>query len=414
MTYDLSKSISNKSTNIENVLVLQGGGSLGAFGCGVYKALAQKGIKIDIAAGTSIGGVNAAIIAGSKNNNEKRPEELLEDFWLEIADSYVEVDNMSHLIVPLLQQSISNFYNYSLPSHQKRNSQILDSLSFRNKSLSSFLSAAIFGVNKMFMPRWALEYALKDPEYFDPANWTYLYDHSPLAKTLEKYVDYSKLRPDGNPYARLIMTAVNVLTSEPLTFDSFNQQITPKHILATCGYSSYNFRWIEVEKGVYAWDGSLLSNTPLREVIDASPVKDKRIFLVENYPKRIDSLPENLPEVHHRTRDIIFCDKTLSTVQMSKVITRYLRYIDELYQVIESSVDLNKVDQRQLEKIRKKYKRYKEETGAEIKGVYYISREESGHSIYENADFSPHSIKASIKDGEQKTKEVISKIENEG
>jgi NTE family protein len=36
---------------------------------------------------------------------------------------------------------------------------------------------------------------------------------------------------------------------------------------------------------VYAWDGSLLSNTPLREVIDASPVNDKRIFLAENYPK---------------------------------------------------------------------------------------------------------------------------------
>jgi predicted acylesterase/phospholipase RssA len=31
----------------------------------------------------------------------------------------------------------------------------------------------------------------------------------------------------------------------------------------------------EVEKGVYAWDGSLLSNTPLREVIEVSPVKDK-------------------------------------------------------------------------------------------------------------------------------------------
>ena len=51
---------------------------------------------------------------------------------------------------------------------------------------------------------------------------------------------------------------------------------------------------MEVEKGLYAWDGSLLSDTPLREVIEASPVKDKRIFLVENYPKNIDKLPSNL------------------------------------------------------------------------------------------------------------------------
>jgi NTE family protein len=63
------------SDDIENVLVLQGGGSLGAFGCGVYKALAKSNIKIDIIAGTSIGGLNASIIAGSK---EDHPEKALE------------------------------------------------------------------------------------------------------------------------------------------------------------------------------------------------------------------------------------------------------------------------------------------------------------------------------------------------
>ena len=54
------------SDTIENVLILQGGGSLGAFGCGVLKALASSNIKIDIIAGTSIGGLNASIIAGSR------------------------------------------------------------------------------------------------------------------------------------------------------------------------------------------------------------------------------------------------------------------------------------------------------------------------------------------------------------
>jgi NTE family protein len=50
------------SSKIENVLVLQGGGSLGAFGCGVFKALTNKNIRFDIVAGTSIGGINAAVI----------------------------------------------------------------------------------------------------------------------------------------------------------------------------------------------------------------------------------------------------------------------------------------------------------------------------------------------------------------
>jgi NTE family protein len=54
------------SNSIENVLILQGGGCLGAFGCGVFKALASSNIKLDIIAGTSIGGLNASIIAGSR------------------------------------------------------------------------------------------------------------------------------------------------------------------------------------------------------------------------------------------------------------------------------------------------------------------------------------------------------------
>ncbi len=87
-----SSSSSGNSKVIENVLILQGGGSLGAFGCGVFKALSQKDVKIDIVAGTSIGGVNAAIIAGSKN--EKQPEQLLEQFWLELADSFVDLDKI--------------------------------------------------------------------------------------------------------------------------------------------------------------------------------------------------------------------------------------------------------------------------------------------------------------------------------
>lgn len=73
------------SNNTENVLVLQGGGSLGAFGCGVFKALADNDIKIDIVAGTSMGGINAAIIAGSIDT--EHPERTLEEFWLELAEN---------------------------------------------------------------------------------------------------------------------------------------------------------------------------------------------------------------------------------------------------------------------------------------------------------------------------------------
>ena len=411
-----SSSSKNNSKTIENVLILQGGGSLGAFGCGVFKALAKRNIKIDIVAGTSIGGVNAAIIAGSKDRDH--PEQLLEQFWLELSDSFVDMNHtssFSYFSIPkFVEQLLQSYYYYSSFGREEEEEENDHSTNanekIKIKQLRSFYSSAIFGNDKMFKPRWKPEYANSDPEYFAPQKWTYLYDHSPLAKTLDKYIDYKKLNPKGKPNARLIITATNILTAQALVFDSSKQQITAEHILASTGYPLYNFPWIEVEKGVYAWDGGLLSNTPLREVIDASPVNDKWIFFVENYPKNIDILPRNLPEVYHRARDIIFCDKTEHNVTMSKVISGYLQYIEELYQIVEKRTDHAKLDKEQLKRIRHKYKKYKEERGAEIKKIFYISREEPFPHIYENADFSPGTIKNSIEEGETKTNQAIGEI----
>jgi NTE family protein len=414
-----SPSSAYNNNKLENVLILQGGGSLGAFGCGVFKALANNNIKLDIVAGTSIGGINAAIIAGSKD--EKHPEQMLEQFWLELSQSFVDLDKVtlptSSTSLPKFVEDMlvsSGYYFYNLPpysSDQQRNNShktlSAKEHTIKMNQLKSFYSSAIFGNDKMFKPRWSEESILTDPDYFAPQKWTYMYDFSPLVKTLERYINYDKLKPNGNSNTRLILTAVNVLTAEPLTFDSFKQQITAKHILATSAYPLYNFPWVEVEDGVFAWDGGLLSNTPLREVIDASPVNDKRIGIVENYPKKVDSLPRNLPEVYHRARDIIFSDKTENNVTMSKVITRYLEYIEELYQLLENNIEKIDVSPQQLKKIRRKYKKYKQEHGAEIKDIIYITRDEPHPHMYENADFSPETIESSIKEGEAKTNELL-------
>jgi NTE family protein len=393
-------------TTIENVLILQGGGSLGAFGCGVFKALANSNIKIDIIAGTSIGGLNASIIAGSKG--EDPPEKTLEQYWLELGE-----DSAANLNSPFLEW-LARYPILTpppLPSPTPTTGHSAMTHISQVKSVVSFYSSAIYGNNKIFVPRWRPDFAFSDPQYFTPDKWTYMYDHSPLVKTAEKYIDYNKLQPNGKSNSRLIITAVNVMTAEPLIFDSAKQQITSKHILAATGYPSYYFPWAEVEEGVYAWDGSLLSNTPLREVIDASPVKDKRVFLVENYPKRSDALPDNLLEVQHRARDIMFSDKTIHNVQMSKTITYYLRLINDLYKMLEDHFSSEKKeDIEKFEKIRARYKKVSEEHGAEIKRVHYITRSEPFPSLYENADFSTETIKASIKDGELKTNQILRAI----
>jgi len=385
------------SDKVENVLVLQGGGSLGAFACGVFKALVNKNIKIDIVAGTSIGGINAAIIAG--NVDEEHPERALEEFWLELGENSVNLTN------PIVEWS----YDKSRGQLVRTAENLLPTTDEVN-SLLSTMSSILYGNDKFFVPRWRADYALKDPQYFNPSKWTYIYDHSPLVKTLEKYIDYKKLQPNGNAYARLIMTAVNILTSESLTFDSSRQKITPRHILATSAYPSDNFPWVELEPGVYAWDGALLSNTPFSEVIDASPVIDKSLFFVENYPRRVDKLPDNLAEVYHRTRDIQFSDKSQYQIKMSKVITRYLKYIEELYQIIDKNIDPAKIDKKQLEKIRRTYTKMKREHGAEIKNIVHIIRDEPFPRFYENTDFSVETIRNSIKDGESKTNQILEKI----
>jgi NTE family protein len=137
----------------ENVLVLQGGGSLGAFACGVYKILYKKNIKFDIVGGTSIGGINGAIIAGSKNDN---PVKDLEDFWMELAES-------TYTIIPDIT---------TLDYDDESKGIGLKTIP------SASLNATIYGVPKMFIPRWLQTTNISAKSLLDkqqlPWNWTYI------------------------------------------------------------------------------------------------------------------------------------------------------------------------------------------------------------------------------------------------
>ena len=294
------------------------------------------------------------------------------------------------------------------------------------KISSASANAAKFGVPKMFIPRWYLwrweknDMLLNDKQkeqYFDPRSWTYLYDHSPLAKTLDKYIDYKKLNiaatKDKLPEVlRLIITAVDVMTSKPLVFDNTKVEIKSKHILASSGYPIYGFPWVEIEDGVYAWDGSLLSNTPVREVIYVSPRNDKNIFIVENYPRKIHKLPSNIAEVESRAKDIIFCDKNMDNIKMSKLITRQIDLIERLYEIFDKS-DQSKLDSEEVKKIKTEYNALIDNYGAQIKSVTRISRSDiESPTVFQNADFSPKTIKELISQGEMKTMEKLAYCEN--
>jgi NTE family protein len=401
MSYEIkeaSPTRHKRTRSLENVLVMQGGGSLGSFACGVFKALVKQKIRIDIVAGTSIGAVNAAIIAGSKSD---RPEKDLEDFWIEVSES-----NM---------QFIPDLWTHEWDAYNKE---------YLVKKISSAsINAAIFGVPKMFVPRWqmgnssSLIRKMNEGTYFDLQNWTYIYDHSPLEKTLEKYIDYKKLnlaatQEERPNVLRLIMTAVNVMTGKPLVFDNTLTEIKAKHILACSGYPIYGFPWVEIEDNVYGWDGSLLSNTPIREVLFVSPRNDKNIFIVENYSQNIDRLPTNMTEVINRYKDILFCDKDMYNIQLSKLITRHINLIEKLYDKFEKYTDKTKIEAEELKKIKEEYTNLIENYGAEIKSVTRITRSETeSPTMLKNADFSTKTIKNLIEQGERKTLEKLASNE---
>jgi NTE family protein len=352
----------------EAVLVLQGGGSLGAYECGVYKALSKHGIKFDIVAGTSIGAVNAAIIAGS---GKEHPEIELEHFWLEVAE--------------------------------RATSSIPDSL--RAAASSSY--GALYGNSKMFSPVWLSNL---NNGYFGSWGPPYLYDLSILKHTLERYVDFSKLNTNDAP--RIVLTCTDIKNSEAVIFDSRKEKIDADHVIACAGYPFYGISWTEKD-GRFLWDGALLSNTPLREVIDSSPKHDKRVYIVNLFPHVQEELPRNLMEAWHRARDIMHTDKTDNNVRMSKVISRYLLLMREMHDII-SNVELDEDMHNRFLKIEPEYHKLADARGAIIDDIIRIERSEDAPFLFEDADFSFATIRKLIEQGEIDTEKTLANKQDRG
>ena len=82
----------------------------------------------------------------------------------------------------------------------------------------------------------------------------------------------------------------------------------------------------------------------------ASPVKNKKFYIVDVFPRQQKEIPDNMVEVLHRARDIIFMDKTDKNVEMLKVNEKYLNLLKKIYSIINS--DDAKIDQKTKEKLK--------------------------------------------------------------
>lgn len=327
---------------VQTVLVLQGGGALGAFECGVVKALEERSIHPDLVAGVSIGAFNAAIIAA----NPGSATTALEAFWHELS-----------LDTPYV------------PDEELR------------RSVSS-LQSVMFGAPHFFRPRW-FEPVLSPAQL--PINWISFYDPSPLKATLSKYVAFEKLRDSP---VRLLLTAVDVETGQLAMFDSYVDEITPDHILAS-GSLPPGFPWTTID-GKHYWDGGLVSNSPLDQVVEIGGLSGKNVYVVNLWLEK-RALPHSIPQVLARRDEIVFAEKIRRNIRTWEFIDDYRQLVEEIMASVEPKA---------AEQIRRR-PRYIETVGETGPlSVTRINREPvEGESISRDYEFSRTSIDQLIAEG---------------
>lgn len=280
----------------ERVLVLQGGGALGAYQGGVYEGLAAADEHPDWIAGISIGAINAALIAG--NPPGKRVAQL-RAFWDEITAG-VTVDPW-------------------LPGDQIR----------AMFNAASACWTASVGVRGFFTPR------IPPPTFYPPGSSQALsvYDTAPLRKTLEKYADFDLINAKQT---RLSVGAVNVTTGNFTYFDNLQQRIGPEHIMAS-GALPPGFPPVEID-GEWYWDGGLVSNTPLQFVLDQEHTHDLTIYQVDLFSAQ-GALPRDLMEAAEREKDIRFSSRTRMNTDQNLRLRRLRKAFSRLLMKLPKSLD---------------------------------------------------------------------------
>jgi NTE family protein len=314
-------------------LLLQGGGALGAYQCGVYQALAEAELHPDWVAGISIGAINSALIAG--NPPELRVERL-RSFWDAItlkpllgalsaqrpsvparpqnlsASDGTPADHIGDLWMKVLEdaQALWGGPSFAPRGYVARNMS----------SQASALIAAALGAPGMFAPRIIGPW-LQPPGTLESTSY---YDTSDLRSTLERFVDFDRINAGG---MRFSVGAVNVTSGNFVYFDNSTHTIGPEHVMAS-GALPPGFPAIEIE-GEYYWDGGLVSNTPLQWVLETELRQDTIAFQVDLWNAR-GSFPRTMSEVETRLKEIQYSSRTRANSDQFKHVQQIRKALGDL------------------------------------------------------------------------------------
>jgi NTE family protein len=276
------------------VLVFQGGGALGAYQGGVYQALHEAGIEPDWVIGTSIGAINAAIIAG---NEPGRRLERLREFWKRM-ERKSPWDTAAFMQMPFPQP-----------------------LALLGGNVAAQMMTIFGGVAGYFSPNRALALGLNATVGVEQAGF---YTIDALHETLTSVVDFTRVNAKQ---PRLTVGAVNVRSGKMHYFDSRDMPLTLKHILAS-GALPPAFPAIRIEGDPY-WDGGIYSNTPIETVFDDYPRRDSVVFTVQMW-HAAGPEPESIWQVVNRQKDIQYASRADSHIMRQEHIHQLRHIVREL------------------------------------------------------------------------------------
>jgi NTE family protein len=256
------------------VLVLQGGGALGAYQAGVYQAMHEHGLTPDWVVGTSIGAINAAIIAG---NERTRCVSQLKAFWDTVAKD--DLFDMRRVPDPLRR------------------------LNIRLTTVDSVVN----GVRGFYRPRWGSPFVLNLPVPPEEASF---YDTRELADTLRHLVDFHYLNaPEG---MRMTVSAIQVTCGKLDNFDTRRQTVGLEHVMAS-GSLPPGFPPVRVGELLH-WDGGLYSNTPLETVLNDEPRVETLCFMVDLWSAE-GAEPTTFEQVQTRQKDVVYASRSKGHIE---------------------------------------------------------------------------------------------------
>jgi len=267
------------------VLVLQGGGALGAYQLGVYEAMHEAGLEPDWVIGTSIGAINAALIAGNPPN---RRLDRLHAFW----DQVVQSD---------AHNGATDWFGWG-------------------KALAN-MSTVMRGIPNFFTPNL---HALRGAQAVTGVESASYYSTAPLRDTLHELVDFKYL---CECRTRMTVGAVNVCDGRMRYFDTREEPLNAEHVMAS-GALPPAFPATRIEGDAY-WDGGIYSNTPIEAVLDDKPRRDSLIFAINVWQSH-GREPESIWEVMGRQKEIQYASRADTQIERQRQLHRLRHVIREL------------------------------------------------------------------------------------